>query len=153
MNLRVLKKLSKRAAPFLPLFGDHREQFRALKGESYHGMAGFPLKNWVRSPCHPTYEPAPWDCERFRKDTVDGRSIVISEPHHPLKGTIMVGGMSGYFEREWSEETAWGSLREIVRWHFTEYDKVSGDLEPTRRLDTPSQVFRAAQDMIAERSE
>lgn len=151
MNLRTLKKLSKRAAPFLPLLGDRREQFAAVKGDNYHGLCGFPLKNWQRSPCHPSYEPAPWDAERFKLITRAGRHIILSEPSHPLEGTIMVGGMSGYYEPEWDEETAWGALTDIVRWHFTEYSKETGDVEPTRCLRTPREVFAAAADILAER--
>lgn len=150
MNLRILKKLSRRAAPVLAALGDRREQFSALKGENYHNLVGFPLKNWERSPCHPSYEPAPWDEHRFRITTRAGRAVVVAEPPHPLAGTIMVGSVSGYYEPEWSEETAWGALAERVRWHFTEYNKVTGDLEPTRLLRTPSEVLEAASAMLAE---
>lgn len=150
MNLRILKKLSKRAAPMLAMIGDAREQFRAETGENYHGLVGFPLKNWERSPCHPTYEPAPWDDRRFKVISRAGRHIVIAEPAHPLKGTIMVGAVSGYYEPEWAEETAWGALAERVRWHFTEYNAVSGDLEPNRVMRTPSEVLAAASVMLAE---
>jgi hypothetical protein len=111
VNLRILKKLSKRAAPLLLKLGDEQEQFRAEKGENYHGAA---------------------------------------LPHpHPLKGTMMAGGMSGYYEPEWSEECAWMALREQVYWHFTKYNEKTEDLEPTRELRLPSQIFRAAEEMIA----
>ena len=36
MNLRTLKKLSKRAARYLPILGDNRQQFPAIGDENYH---------------------------------------------------------------------------------------------------------------------
>ena len=38
MNLRTLKKLSKRAAPLLPLLGDDRKQFPAERWDNYTGL-------------------------------------------------------------------------------------------------------------------
>lgn len=152
MNLRILKKLSKRAAPLLVQLGDDRKQFRAEHarlGQNYHGLCGFPMKNWERSGCHPTYEPAPWDAGKIKHVTRAGRHMVLSEPSHPLKGTMMVGGMSGYYEPEWDEESAWGALDYLVRIHFTDWGAEPDPL-PTRRIRTVSDVFAAALDMIEE---
>ncbi len=147
MNLRVLKKLSKRAAPLLPLLGETREQFRAERGECYHGLTGFPLKDWDRSRCHPTFEGIGDDVVYT---TRAGHKVVMREPYHPLKGTVMVGAMSGGEEPEWSEETTYGALREIVYWHFVEID--GEDVTLTRSLRTPREVFEAAQDIIQGRA-
>lgn len=150
MNLRILKKLSKRAAPLLLLLGDTREQFRAAhhrSGENYHGLIGFPRKNWERGSCHPSYEPIGHD--RMKVTTRAGRSMVLSEPCHPLKGTMMVGGMSGYYEPEWDEESAWGALDYLVRIHFTDWGAEPDPL-PTRSIRSVSDVFSAAADMIEE---
>ncbi len=87
MNLRILKKLSKKAAPLLMHFDHRGELFLAQRGENYHGLV----------------------IERHPK--VKEWSAV-----HPLKGTPMVGAMEGYYEPEWSERTAWDELGECIRW-------------------------------------
>lgn len=89
MNLRTLKKLSKRAAPILVQHYD-LEVFIAERGDNYHGLKIRCPHKRGRFTC---------DCE-----------------HHPLKGTPMVGEMSGYYEPEWKEETAWERLNEVVHW-------------------------------------
>lgn len=144
-SLRTLKKLSKRAAALLPLAGDDREQFRAERYENYTGTRISARKHWERSGCHPTYTG--WG-EQIVRETRAGRKVVLSPPSHPLKGTIMVGAVSGYYEPEWDEETAWDALRSLVYWHFMEYGDGEGKPRPTRTLRTPRQVFQAADDMI-----
>lgn len=91
MNLRTLKKLSKRAAPIL-IAHYGLEVFIAERGDNYHGLE-------IR--CH----HKPKKCRR----SCDCK-------WHPLKGTPMVGEMSGYYEPEWSEETAWERLGQLVHW-------------------------------------
>lgn len=54
MNLRTLKKLFKRAAPWLPLLGDNREQFCAEAHNNYHGCFIGDRKHRERSRCHPS---------------------------------------------------------------------------------------------------
>lgn len=158
MNLRTLKKLSKRAAPLLPLLGDTRQQFRAEPNDSY----GVPLirdrKHWDRSTCHPTYQGR--NGYRIKAGaqivftTRAGHRVVMSPPMHPRKGTVMVGATSGYYEPEWDEETAYRSLLEIVREHFTEYrhDPETDNVEriPMRSLPSPREVFQAAREIIAQ---
>lgn len=151
MNLRILKKLSKRAAPLLPLLGETRKQFPAEKGDSYTGVCNIDWKHRERWPAkHPF--------ERFQKYMPKhGKHwIMFYVPAHPFKGTVMVGEMSGYYEPEWSEQTAWEALREHVYWHFTEMVDVTdstGDAEwphpiCKRDLSTPTLVFKAAQEII-----
>lgn len=115
MNLRILKKLSKRAAPLLPLLGDGRQQFAADPDDS--GYISTKVESRDKYPM-------------------------------ALKGTIMVGGMSGYYEPEWDEESAWCALRQLVHWHFIEVDGETLKVTPTRRLRTPSEIFKAAHEML-----
>lgn len=96
MNLRTLKKLSKRA---LPILLDHYRRglpkvFLAVRGDNYHGLI-------IR-------------CRHYRSGSRDDCRICTTG--HPLKGTPMLGEMSGGEEPEWSEKTAWEWLREFVTW-------------------------------------
>lgn len=153
MNLRILKKLSKRAAPLLPLLGDNREQFPAARWENFTHTRGHDRKHWERSRV-----PYPLDLRgdiKYRPK--DGRQwIVMREPSYALKGTVMVGETAGYYEPEWEEETAWESLCEIVYWHFVEMvyaTDSTGDAEwphpvCNRDLSTPTLILRAAQEII-----
>lgn len=61
----------------------------------------------------------------------------------------MVGGMDGGEAPEWSEETAYGALANLVFWHFTSWSDDGQELLPTRRIRTPSEVFAAAAAMLA----
>lgn len=159
MNLRTLKKLSKRAAVLLPLLGDNREQFPSERGDNYHGHLITARKHWDRRRCHPKYEPR--NDYRTKRGaeilhwTKAGRPVLIKPPTHPRKGTVMVGAVSGYYEPEWDEESAWRALDGLVRGHFTDWDKLEQDNVPfgsalTRDLSTPPKVLAAARDMIAE---
>lgn len=165
MNLRTLKKLSKRAAPLLPLLGDDREQFRAERGDNYHGAFIGDRKHWERGRCHPTYEGRnDWTTARGAEIvflTRTGRHIVLGPPSHPRKGTIMVGATSGYYEPEWDEECAYVALEKIVYGHFTCWDVAFLDCDVDelpdtlplmiRELSSPSLIFAAAADIIKER--
>lgn len=62
----------------------------------------------------------------------------------------MVGAMSGGEEPEWSEETAWDSLRDIVRWEFAQPNE-EGVWTITRSLANPARVFALALTMAAHR--
>lgn len=144
MNLRILKKLSKRAAPLLAALGDNRPQFPAVPHDNYHGTAGFDRKHWDRTHCHPSYQAHGSEIVYV---TRSGRHMVMREPWHPRRGTIMVGAMSGYYEPEWDEETAWDSLRNFVAAHFTDWSEP--EPVPTRKFRTPRDYLRAAADMLA----
>lgn len=157
MNLRILKKLSKRAAPYLATLGDRREQFMAEKGENYHGLIIRDRTSAERWPsCHTD------TCERVLKITEPRCRAGTRHPYvklmasyHPMKGTIMVGAMQGYYEPEWDEETAYSALRSIVTNHFTDWEALMAeDDRPvlTRDLSTKSKLFAAADDMLAERT-
>lgn len=144
MNLRILKKLSARAAPYLAPLGERRQQFQAEKHDSYHGVVIKDRTCWDRSRCHPTYSGHGDD---IVFNTRAGYRIVMRPPSHLLKGTAMVGGMSGYYEPEWDEEAAWAVLSHMVRNHFCEWDE--NGPTPTRRIRNPSDVFRGADEMVA----
>jgi hypothetical protein len=157
MNLRILKKLSKRAAPLIALLGDSRKQFPAEKWECYVSIGACDSKHWERS-----HAKCPMDRRgeiKYRPSKGDDW-IVMRRPLHPLKGTIMVGAMSGYYEPEWDEESAWESLCNIVWGHFTSWEDVTdstGDCEwptptCTRDLSTPKLVFAAAREILADRA-
>lgn len=144
MNLRILKKLSARAAPYLAPLGDRRQQFLAEKHENYHGRLIKDRACWDRSRCHATYTG---HGDEIVFDTRSGHRVVMRPPSHPLKGTVMVGGMSGYYEPEWDEVDAWSVLDGMVRDHFCDWD--GDDLAPTRKIRNPSDVFRCAEEMLA----
>ncbi|PWJ81568.1 hypothetical protein C7441_110100 [Pseudaminobacter salicylatoxidans] len=147
MNLRILKKLSKRAAPLLPLLGDDRKQFRSAKHDNYHGCYITARKHFERG--RSVHADLIIQGE-IKNPAADGRGwIYMHPPSHPRKGTIMVGAVSGYYEPEWDEECAWSALCQLVHWHFIDIDD-EGEPRPTRRLFYPSEVFAAARDMITE---
>lgn len=153
MNLRILKKLSKRAAPYLPLLGDRRKQFRAMKGDSYHKLLLMDRACWDRG------RSVHGDCIRqheIKWPAADGNGWVwMAPPTHPLKGTMMVGAMVGYYEPEWDEECCYEVLRSEIRCRFTDWDVLNDDIDAvpqlTRDLSTPSQVFAAARELVAQR--
>jgi len=96
MTLRILKKKSKQALPILEghypdqLYGD---VFLAERGENSHGLL-------IR-------------CDHPRRRTRGGCLRCTC----PLPGTPMIGGMSGYEEPEWDEETAFERLQQAVLWN------------------------------------
>lgn len=162
MNLRILKKLSKRAASLLSLLGDKRQQFRAEKNDN----CGVPLiadrKYWKRSRCRPDHKPrndysTPQGAERVAI-TRRGWHVLLQPPYHPGKGTVMLGASEGYEEPEWEETTAWVALSDLVFSHFTDWASCGrwdgkGELPGqvlTRSLRTPREVFQAARDMLVD---
>lgn len=155
MNLRILKKLSARAAPYLAKLGDTRQQFKAEKGENYTGLIITARKHWER-------------CPSVHADTTGRRCIVLQpkcragtkwpyvkvyDARQPRKGTAMIGGMSGYYEPEWDEQTAWEALETLVGNHFTDvvFDikKDRHELVSTRNLSSIGAIFAAADEMVA----
>lgn len=149
MNLRTLKKLSKRAAPILPALGDKREQFRARRDNFIGGTLIMARKHWergrsVHDECIRQYE--------IKRPAPKGHGwLWMAPPHHPRKGTVMVGAMSGYYEPEWDEECAWSALENIVRCHFTDWHPGhEGTPKLLRPLGTAREILRAARDMAAE---
>lgn len=158
MNLRILKKLSKRAAPYLPLLGDQREVFPAEKGENYLSTVILDRACWERG------RSAHGDTlkqREIKKPAADGKGWVwMAPPDHPLEGTPMIGGMSGYYEPEWSEEDCWYALQNLVFAHFTDWELMAewnmDDGPPPRPviqrdLSSVALIFKAADELVAQR--
>jgi hypothetical protein len=146
VNLRILKKLSKRAAPLLPLLGDDRKQFKAEKGDSYTSVRGHDFKHWerMRSVHGDTFRGT------IKYRPKHGRGwIAMMEPPHPLKGTVMVGEMVGYYEPEWEEHTAWEALHRLVIEYFTDWNEDGPIWTHKGKLDTPTRILSAACGIIA----
>lgn len=147
MNLRILKKLSKRAAPLLPLLGDRRMQFRSERCDNYHGMVIRDRTCWDRSRCHPTYRG---HGDEIVFDSRAGHRVVMRPPPHPLKGTMMVGATSGYYQPEWDEECAWSALVSIVHNETADWAAYP-EVGNSRRFNGVGDIFRAAHELIADR--
>ncbi|WP_062236991.1 hypothetical protein [Aureimonas sp. N4] len=156
MNPRILKKLSALAAPLLPLLGDTREQFRAVKGENYHSVFILDRRHWERSGCHPSYMADAgrivWRAGSIAYTTRAGHRVAMLPPSQPLKGTMMVGSVAGYYEPEWDEETAWEALCALVYAFFTDFGPNGEDWLMTRIFRGPGDILRAAR-WIAAQSE
>jgi hypothetical protein len=145
LNLRILKKLSKRAAPLLALLGDDREQFRAdASCKSFTHIGGHDFKHWDRMSV-PHGKRSRGDFKYLPKHGL--RWILMSDPWQPWEGTVMVGETVGHYEPEWEEQTAWEALQDAVIGHFTDWNEDG----PTalRKFDAPGDYFRAAQEIIA----
>ncbi|ACL58502.1 hypothetical protein [Methylobacterium nodulans] len=95
MTLRILKKKSKQAAEILTKhYADQiSDIFLAERCENYHGLV-------IRCGC-------PKRDDDLRR---------CDHQWHPLPGTPMTGEVSGYYEPEWNERTAWETLWQLVHW-------------------------------------
>lgn len=165
MNLRILKKLSKRAAPLLVALDGYQfgkvEHFTADR-EGFTHTTGHDRKHWERmrgahdEPCSGSIA--------YRPRKASGRYpfVRVSEPFNVWPGTPMVGWTSGYETPEWEERTAWEHLADIIVCEVTEYREVPReddewgpgyDLEPVtrERLRNPRDVLRRARDLVLER--
>lgn len=159
MNLRVLKKLSKRAAPYLAKLGDSREIFAS--NERAGGIATLiterkHMRRWPRPKAINRVSDGPHDIVARRPG---GGVTVFRQPSDPRKGTLMVGSMSGHETPEWDEEDCWQALRSIVFAHFTDWDlmEAGGSSSPARPLiqrdlSSPSMVFKAADELVSTRA-
>lgn len=152
MNMRILKKLSKRAQPYLHRIGDRRQQFRAGKEENYTSLIIRDISRLERSCAAHTSVIGRETLFRYIAPKIREGSqfpyVTLRYPSHPIKGTIMVGGMEGYYEPEWDEETAWEALSTWVHNQFIGYDPKTQNLYPTRILRTPSEIFQAADELL-----
>lgn len=99
ITLRTLKKRSRLARDLLvDHYGlDPDTIFPAERGENYHGLV-IRCTHGAGDPCRTPGRPR-CDCTS-----------------HPLKGTLMTGGMSGYETPEWDEETLLETLTDYVSW-------------------------------------
>lgn len=121
MNLRILKKLSKRAAPLLLALEEAERRkvthFVSEKNDDgYIRYGGHDRKHWDRSPAvhdHPFNDASIVIGPRSRAGT-EYPFIHISPPDLAWPGTPMVGWTSGYYEPEWEEMPTWDHLVEIA---------------------------------------
>lgn len=151
MNLRTLKKLSKRALPYLELLGCRLETF--ITGpETSNGFTNCHIerKHFERARSkHDDLLFWPYKAKAY-----DGNGFIyMHKPSRLWDGTPIVGWQSGYFEPEWEEETAYEWLKIEVENHFIDWPKFeltdeTGYPALTRRLDTPRQIFKAADEIV-----
>ena len=153
MNLRTLKKLSKRAAPYLERIGDTRNMFKAEKDHNYHGLLIRDMNRLERIPSrHMEVISVETHVATIAPKSRAGSAypfVKLLLPSHPLKGPQMVGCMSGYYEPEWDEETAWSALSNWVYNHFMDYDPATEDVIATRRFRSPAEIFAAADELLS----
>lgn len=161
MNLRILKKLSKRAAPLLAALGDGREQFPAERWEDYTSSCGHDRKHWEQRRVRYPMERAG---DIYRKPRNGEGMIRLSEQHiRPWPGTIMLGWSVGYETPEREEDDAWTLLVREVRDHFTEMVEVEADDDDpdwfgpdhmprlTCSFPNPSAILRVVPELIEAR--
>ncbi|WAC75340.1 hypothetical protein OU995_11840 [Roseateles sp. SL47] len=70
----------------------------------------------------------------------------------PLRGTLGFGRMSGYYEPEWGDESAYSALRASLFWHFVRFDS-DGEMQawPDDAPDLRNwrEVLKAADSIVA----
>lgn len=153
MNLRILKKLSKRVKPLIYGKSSGLEFFLADSHDNYTNTHGHDRKHWERM------QSGNSECF-FKKDikikTKNGFILMSEQYIHPWKNTEMVGWMSGYEEPEWEEETAWDRFCSNIWYKFNDYVEVDGcndqdgypkfEWKSKRKLNNPSDYFKAFND-------
>lgn len=158
MNLRILKKLSKRAAPFLEALDDTRGQFLA-EGDNEMQTYINERKHWCRRRCHRWDEKPRYGAIHTRPRKGEGMIVQNRDYLSPWPGTVMVGCMSGGYESEWSEQTAWCSLHDRVESHFMAFIEgaecpetgyTEQQIVYLRRLPTARHVLAALPEVLAD---
>lgn len=131
MNPRILKKLSKRADPFVAKLAK--------------GLTRFETGGEVES------------IDSSQKIAIKYRDHWAGKPNEygyftPKKRTVGYGHMAGYYEREWEEDDAFSILQRMVADHFTDwrsFDFDSGDYpKPSINVNHPSVVFKHAPELL-----
>lgn len=156
MNLRILKKLSKKAAPLVKVLCPDLDHYVTDRGEGDCDVYGMDRKHWERhgsshgdrlNDSEIITQPK---CRRGTRYPY----LRIRQPGTPMRGTIEVGRESGYYEREWMGYTAWNCLVEDMNIHVTDwvedgtYDELGfmPNLVPvvSQRLRNPADILRLA---------
>jgi hypothetical protein len=124
MSLRILKKLSKAAAPILVKHyaGQYGEAFLSDRHDNHTGLK-------TRCKC---------------KGKKRKREFHYCLYKYPLAGTPMVGATEGYYEPEWEEKTAYEWLHEAVRWQnrpTNASDEEWADIMRVARVTLADQTF------------
>lgn len=147
MNLRILKKLSKRALPLAKEAGILRDQelFPAYKGECLVTLRKPDRKSLDRM------RVREHGFVGFRYVPGKSGEFYIALCNHPaaLKGTPMAGTMTGYYEPEWEEEPVWDQLRAWTYCQMTNWRADPPELE-CRRPKNPSQILAKARELLKE---
>ena len=153
MNLRILKKLSKRVAPVVAaIVKDQDAFFKADAGDNFTNTGRHDRKHWERT-------RSVHDDLFFKQDiktkAFDGNGYICLSRQfiHPWKNTDMIGWMVGYYEPEWEEETVWDYFKGYVFQSFTSYKEIpdtrdefgTPDIELVleRKLSNPSSYLNA----------
>lgn len=105
MNPRILKKLTRKAEPIIICLGLTAGLERVLSGTDGD------LEQTVQVD---------------RKHRMRYRGGKVSRHFSQLPGTVGYGGMSGYFEPEWSDRCSWSMLKEFVIESFTDWESYRG---------------------------
>ncbi|TAA12431.1 hypothetical protein EA658_10030 [Pseudoxanthomonas winnipegensis] len=160
MNLRILKKLSKRVRPLLEKLVAHHSLTHyttSEKGDGSVSTLGFDRKHWQRNPARHAEPFGGVVCISARRDGRVLPFVHIREPWSPWHGTPMVGWMDGYYEPEWEERSAWEYLCDLVDDICGEYVEVEADPSDefgitglawrwNRRVRNPSQILQVARE-------
>lgn len=123
MNLRILKKLSKRAEPLIREIGQHIDIGPADRDETLYAMDGMP------------------------RHQVKHSSFIA-----PLQGTPLVWERTSYEYDEWDATAAWQWLENHVQACTYDWGAEFEDRprRPSPRLTNPSRVLRVARKLLVE---
>lgn len=157
MNLRILKKLSKRALPYIENERHLKDcLFKAESEDNYTHTGRHDRKHWKRS--RSVHDELL--CKRdIKTKASDGNGFILLSQQfiHPWKSTDMVGWTSGYEEPEWEEETAWECLKSLVFSETVDWVAIPGTedecgcpdhkLVYSRKLNNPRDYLKAIRDL------
>lgn len=161
MNLRILKKLSKRAAPIVAelVKNQHYDLFKAVCGENFTNTYRHDRKHWERS-----YSRHGESC--FQRDIKlkprngEGYILLSQQYLHPWANTEMIGWTYGYETPEWEEETTWDSFTTYVFNGVGRYEPIPNTENEEgfsdhrwvlkRKLKNPSDYFKAFSELKAQ---
>ncbi len=152
MNLRILKKLSKKAAPLVKVLCPDLDHFVTGLDEGDCDVYGMDRKHWVRHgsshgdrliSSEIITQPK---CRRGTRYPY----LRLWQPGTPMRGTIEVGKMSGYYEPEWEGYTAWKCLADEMTIAVTDWveDGTFDDLGIPNRVAVMSQRLRNPADIL-----
>lgn len=150
MNLRILKKLSKRALPYLRHAAGTTDYFLAEKGCNYTGMLIAAHNDMDRCPsrCDTTFLEGQ---VIYKPKNQTGRTlpyVSMTPASHPKKGTPMIGFMDGGEQPEWEERTVWEAFADWVHYSYIEYCPETGNVVSKPTFRTSADYFRAADALI-----
>ncbi|MDO3665317.1 hypothetical protein [Acinetobacter higginsii] len=159
MNLRILKKLSKRVAPLVAeLIKDPEALFKAEKNYNYTNTGRHDRKHLERN--HSKHGDLLSHRDIKTKVRNGEGFVLLSQRYiHPWKNTEMVGWTSGYYEPEWEEETTWDYFSVHVFNGIGCYEAIPGtededgypnfDWILSRKLNNPSDYLKAFSELQA----